>query len=207
MCPFKENIFIAVGLVFFLTINGCVSIPRSPTPRFYLLKAKTDTVLLKKYDFPADIVVGIGPVKIPEYLDRPQLVTISKEGTLVLAQFDRWGESFNVGVERLTREYLTKMIPGVTLTVYPWGSAMPVRYQVAVEVVELECELNKDLHFVAQWQIIDLNENKSIQIKRFEFRQPVNPQNYAGLVKTLGSAWASISNEIAEALSGLKSRD
>jgi hypothetical protein len=41
-------------------------------------------------------------------------------------------------------------------------------------------------------------------IKRSESRQPIIPQNYFGLAKTLSTACASLSSEIAEALATLE---
>ena len=44
---------------------------------------------------------------------------------------------------------------------------------------------------------------KPVIIKRSEFRQPILPQNYSGLTKTLSAACASLSNEIAGELATL----
>ncbi|MBF0571969.1 MAG: membrane integrity-associated transporter subunit PqiC, partial [Candidatus Omnitrophica bacterium] len=70
--------------------------------------------------------------------------------------------------------------------------------------VQLDSELNKDMTFVAQWLIIDPQTTKTVIIKRYESHQPIIPQNYSGLAKTLSTACASLSNEIAEALATLE---
>ena len=148
--------------------------------------------------------IGVGPVKIPEYQDRPQMVTQGKEKMLKFAQFDRWGESLDLGVARLIREDLTVMLPGVKFVLYPWNSTIAVKYQVVVEIVQLDSELDKDLFLVAQWLVIDAENSKTLIIKRSEFRLPIIPQNYSGLAKTLSTACASLSSEIAEALATLE---
>ena len=60
------------------------------------------------------------------------------------------------------------------------------------------------LYLVAQWQVIDLQNTKTMIIKRSEFRKSIKPQNYAGLAKTLSMACASLSSEIANALATLE---
>jgi uncharacterized lipoprotein YmbA len=74
-----------------LALIGCMSVPNSPTPRFYMLQAVNENQVSKKTNIASDVVIGVGPVKIPEYQDRPQIVTQDKEEMLKFAQFDRWG--------------------------------------------------------------------------------------------------------------------
>jgi len=192
------------GLCLALALSGCISVPNSPTPRFYVLQAVDENSVSKKINMNSNMVIGVGPVKIPEYQDRPQIVTSGKEKMLKFAQFDRWGESLTLGVARLIREDLTVMLPGAKCTLYPWNSTIGVEYQVTVEIVQLDSELDKDLFLAAQWLVIDVQNTKTMIIKRSEFRQPIIPQNYSGLVKTLSSACASLSGEIAEVLRTLE---
>ncbi len=187
-----------------LALSGCISVPNSPTPRFYMLRAVHENQVSRKINIASDVLIGIGPVKIPEYQDRPQIVTQGKENMLNIAQFDRWGEPLDFGVARLVGEDLTVMFPGAKFTLYPWNSTIAVKYQVVVEIVRLDSELDKDLFFVTQWLVIDAQNTKTLIIKRSEFRQPIIPQNYSGLAKTLSSACASLSSEIAEALATLE---
>jgi len=189
---------------FALTLGGCISLPNgpmSPNPRFYLLSATSGPPVIKKINITPGVFIGIGPVKIPEYLNRPQMVTNDKAGTLKFDEFDRWGESLDIGIARLIREDLTAMLPEAKLAVYPWNPSVTVRYQVAVEIVQLDSELDKGIFLAVQWMIIDLKNSKTVMIKRSEFRRPISPQDYAGLAQTLSAACASLSGQIAEALS------
>jgi uncharacterized lipoprotein YmbA len=187
-----------------LVLSSCMSVPNSPTPRFYMLQAVDGNQVSKKTNIASDVVIGVGPVKIPEYQDRPQIVTQDKEKMLKFAQFDRWGEPLDLGMTRLIGENLTVMLPEAKFTLYPWNSSVPVKYQVVVEIVQLDSNLDKDMFLVAQWLVIDVQNAKTMIIKRSEFRQSIVPQNYSGLAKTLGMACASLSSEIAEAIATLE---
>jgi len=187
-----------------LVLSGCVSVSNSPTPRFYMLQAADGNQVSKKTNIASDVVIGVGPVKIPEYQDRPQIVTQDKEKMLKFAQFDRWGEPLDFGMTRLIEENLAVRLPEAKFTLYPWNSSVPVKYQVVIEIIQLDSNLDKDLFVVAQWLVIDVQNAKTVIIKRSEFRQPIVPQNYSGLAKTLSMACASLSGEIAEAIATLE---
>jgi uncharacterized lipoprotein YmbA len=207
MKPINIKSCLEAGAVSFsLLLGGCISLPNSPispTPRFYMLSAKDETLVNKIINITPGVIIGVGPVKIPEYLDRPQMVTKDKEGILKFDEFNRWGQSLDLGLASLIREDLTVMLPGAKMTLYPWNPLVSVKYQVVLEVVQMDNELDKDMLFVVQWTVIDVQNSKTVMIKRSEFHQPIIPQNYPGLVKTLSSACASLSGQIAEALASL----
>jgi len=186
-----------------LGLSSCISIPNSPSSRFYALSVVDENQVSKKIKIPSNVIVGIGPVRIPEYLDRPQMVTRNKDNMFQFAQFDRWGESLDLGLAHLIREDLTAMLPGSKLTLYPWNPSIAVKYQVVVEVVQLDSQLDGEMHFVVQWTLIDVQNAKAVIIKRTEFHQPIIPPNYSGLAKALSSACASLSIQIAQALGSL----
>jgi len=185
-------------------LYGCMSVPDSPTPRFYMLRAVTADAVSQKFSFPAHIIIGLGPVKIPGYINRPQIVTLGKDKTLNFAQFDRWGESLDLALERVISEDLINLLPaGTVIEMFPWNLAVTVRYQIIVGIVKLESQLDKDLSITAQWSIIDQLKREVVLTKRSEIRRPIEPHNYYGLAETLSAACASLSSEIAQGLSSL----
>jgi len=199
------TVIICVASTLFL--GGCISVSGSPNSRFYMLKAINESQASQRLDISSDAIIAIGPVKIPEYLNRPQIVTQDKNGMLNFAQFDRWGETLDVGMARVIIQDLRVMLPGANLEMFPYNFAIPVKYQVIMEVVQLNCELDKDLFLAVQWSVIDVKTNKMLFVKRSEFHQPIDPHNYSGLVQTLSAGCASLSSDIAEATASLvKSR-
>ena len=90
-----KNLFIQVlailTLFALLTIHfGCAS---SPPARFYLLSS-LDTAppgMKPAADEPC-VSIGIGPVKMPDYLEQTKIVTRGEGNQLTLAEFDRWAE-------------------------------------------------------------------------------------------------------------------
>ena len=55
-------------------------------------------------------VVAVGPVAIPDYLDRPQILTRSGPSELQLAEFERWAGSLEKDVSRVLAENLSTLL-------------------------------------------------------------------------------------------------
>jgi uncharacterized lipoprotein YmbA len=190
-------------LICAVILGGCISTPDTPTPRFYTLRPVSNEESGQKFNTACGEIIGFGPVNIPEYLNRPQIVTLNKDRTLKFAQFDRWGDSLDLMLERLLCENLTVMLAGTTIESFPWSQVVPVRYQVAMDVIHLEGELDKNLALVVQWSIIDLEQKKMLLTKRSQFVRPINPKDYFGFCEALSVECIALSKEIAEAISSL----
>ena len=198
-CVFGLTLLLAVVLAF----GGCLSPANSPTPRFYTLQAMEAGQATRTFQVPSSALIGIGRVNVPEYLNRPQIVTQSTNNLLHFAQFDRWGEPLEPSLVRLVSKDLSIILPGATLMLSPWNLAIPVKYQVIMDVVQMDSRLDKDLCLTVQWTVVDLETKQMLAVKRSEFRRPVVPQNYSGLAKALSAECASLSAEIAEKLAEL----
>ena len=129
-------------MIFIFLLAGCVSVPTSPNPRFYMLRSAAKDQMPGISDPISGIVVAVGPIKIPEYQDRPQIVTQDRDGMLTFAQFDRWGESLDQGIQRVIAENLAAMLPKAVFGIFPCNHAMSVKYQVIAEIIKLDSDIN-----------------------------------------------------------------
>ena len=87
--PKLRQAFLA-GLML-LTLAGCET---SEQARLYTLSGLPFTAASASIQ-PAStsaLAIGIGPVTLPFYLDRPQIVRRTSPNRLEIAEFDRWAE-------------------------------------------------------------------------------------------------------------------
>jgi len=196
------GIVIAVGLV--LTAGGCVSLSKSPIPRFYALHTAHVEHAAPVVSSAFSEIVGVGPVKIPEYMQRPQIVTQDSGGMMQFAEFDRWGESPDAGIARLIGDELSRRLPAATCVLYPWNSALAVKYRVTLDVVGLACDLTGTMHLVTQWSIVDQHELTTLVMKRRELDEPLGSPDYQGYVSALSAASTTLGSEIAAAFETLE---
>lgn len=191
--------YVSVILLSF-ACNGCLSVSNSPVPRFYTLRSINNNGESKKFNIASKVIIGIGPIEIPEYQNRPQIVTQDKDGLLKFAQFERWGESLDSGLARLILENLTVAFPQAEFQIFPCNFAIPLDYQLMVNVVQLESQLDKEVSLVAQWTIIDSKTKEMLLTKRSQIDQAIDPHTYAGLAQALSKAGSLLSAEMAESL-------
>ena len=76
---------IAVGMIL-LTMAGCNFFTRTPPSHFYVLNSLASLEGMSSSQGQSDVIVGIGPVTFPEYLDRPQIVTRTGSNELYFAE-------------------------------------------------------------------------------------------------------------------------
>ena len=172
----------------------------SSTPRFYMLSADNEHKDSKNIYRSPGIIISVGPVKLPEYLDRPQIVTKNKEGLLKFDEFHRWGESLEIAIAQQIRENLTVQLPGTTFILYPYNPIVAVKYQLIIEVIQLDSEIDKNMTLAVQWTLINVINSNTVFIKKSNFTQTILPHNYLGIAKTLSTLCNSLSTQIAESL-------
>ena len=180
-----------------LSLAGCVS---SPPPRFYVLAPLSTE---RPVDAGTEIAVGVGPVELPDYLDRQQIVTRSGQNELKLAEFDRWGESLRDNAAQVLAENLAVLLPSKKISTYPWRRSAQVAYQVTVKVTRFDHTEGGETVLGARWSILD---GAGAELLTRESRYVESPagDSYPATVAAMNRALAQFSREVANAINGLK---
>ena len=182
-------------------LGGCT---RSQAPRFYALSPMQPDEVSSRRPSPAQkLVIGIGPIKLADYLDQSNLVTRTSDNQVVKAEYDRWAGSFKDDLINVLTENIGSLVPGSEVYLYPWRGSVPVGYQVALEVVRCDGRLGEAAVLVARWSIFGGPEKKLLKMGRSSRREPVTGADYAALVAAESRALAQLSQDIAEAIKKL----
>lgn len=132
-------------------LAGCMTLGSRPEPaRYYLLEPEATTQDPAREPLPA---VGVGPVRLPAYLDRREIVTRAGPGRLDVASTDRWAaplEDLFVGV---LAEDLRAAVPAGAVVVWPWSVAAAPEWSVSVEVLRFESEADGTVVLEARWVV------------------------------------------------------
>lgn len=151
-----------------------------------------------------DISVGVGPVRFPEYLDRPQIVSRSGGGEIQLDEFHRWAEPLKESFSRSLAASLANLLGTDQVAVFPWAGASAVRYQVMVDVARFDGKAGETVTLDAKWTILGEGGKKVLLVRRSTVTAPATKQqDYEGLVAAHSEALSSLSREIAAALETL----
>jgi uncharacterized lipoprotein YmbA len=198
VAPFSRGIavILAIAAIF---LGGC----RSQTPRFYTLNPIPEDQEISKRQSPAqNAVIGIGPVKLADYLEQSMLITRTSDNQVVKAQFDRWVGSFKDNFINVLADNIGVLLSTDRIYLYPWRLSVPIDYQVVVDVVRCDGRLGDAAYLEARWSIFGGPEKKVLKTHRSNIREPVTGADYAALVTAQSRAVGQLSQEIAVVIQG-----
>ena len=196
--PFFRRLPVILVMGLFL-LDGCLG--KSQPPRFYTLSPITEDAAMAKNDTPArDTRIGIGPIKLADYLDQSRLVTRTGDNRLEKAEFDLWAGAFKDNLTNVLAENIGLLVPTERIYIYPWRLSEPMDYQVILDVVRFDGDLEKDAWLVARWNIVDGKDKELLEVGRSSIREPVTGSGYDALVTAQSRALAKLSHEIVEAI-------
>ena len=190
------TVILVIGLFF---LNGCLG--KSQAPRFYTLSPITEDKAMAKSDTPArDASIGIGPIKLADYLDQSKIVTQTGDNRLVKAEFDLWAGALKDNLTNVLAENIGLLLPTEQIYIYPWRLSEPMDYQIILDVVRFDGDLGKDAWLVARWSIVGGKDKELLAVSRSSIREPVTGSGYDALVTAQSRALAKLSHEIVEAI-------
>lgn len=184
-----------------LLLAGCGT--TSPA-KFYVLSATRDAGAAERAR--GEKVIGIGPVALPEYLDRAQIVTRSSANRLELADGHRWAEPLAENVTRVLAENLSSLLRTDRVAAYPWKRAQAVDYQVRVQVVQFDGGPDGSVSLVARWSVEGRDGRELAPRRRSSFTVPAAAGNYGALVASHSEALTRLSREVAAELERLMAK-
>ncbi len=187
---------IYVAFAVFFSLAGCAS---SPPARFYTLTPLAATDAKQAATATANPVsVSIAPVEVPDYLDRPQIVTRDGPNELRLAEFDRWGGSLSDNIGATLAEDLALILGSDRVYAYPRLSAEQADYSVNMRVLRLDCVPGDRVFLKAQWTLSAGTEKKEVAARVTTLTERLTDARYETMVAAVSRAVEQVSREIAK---------
>ena len=176
---------------------GCGSSP--PPVEFYTLNSLSGmTQQASPTDANRNIQIGIGPVEIPEMLDRPQIVTRTGPNKLRVDEFHRWAGSLKERFARVLAENIGILLATDRVTIYPWEIDFKPNYRIAVDIRYFEGQLGENVILEAVWRVSG-QEDQEIQIvKTSVIQETLSSPDYEALVAAKSQTIAQLSREIVK---------
>ena len=183
---------VSVASVFLLCL-GCVELGGSTAPsRFYVL-----TPLAEIRDVAGDVGLGLGPIRVPGYLDRPQIVTRRQPHRLDIAPFDRWAEPLEESVARVMATNLARLLGTERVQRHPWRDTHSVQVEVEIDVFRFDGTLGNAVALDVHWR---MRSNQGPVQRAAYIREPIEGDGYAALAAAMSRALATLAHQIADAV-------
>lgn len=182
---------IVLGASLFLA--ACLG-PRADPSAYYLLAPVAPPAV----EPPLAVTIGIGPVTIPGYLDRLQIVTRLGDNELAVSEVDRWGEPFAGSVAATLEANLAALLVGSSYVEYPWYPSQAPDLAVAVDVGRFEADAGGRVVLDATWRLT--REGALVAAGTSRIEEPSEAAGRAASVAAQSRALARLSGEIAAAV-------
>ena len=174
-------------------LAGCGSSPKS---RFYTLSSGA---ILEHSDTKIQYSVTVGPVTVPDIIDRPQIVTSIATNQVQIAEQARWAAPLKSEIPRVIAGNLMQLLDGAYVSVYPENVSPYADYQVRVEVQRFDSTLGDAVTIEALWTV-RLVQGGAPKNGRSVVHEPTGGDGYDALVAAHSRALTAVSRDIAEAI-------
>ena len=176
-------------------LSGC---SRSPRVTYYTLNA---TAVPDSSAQTLEAVV-IGPVTLPDLLDRPQFVVTVDTNRVDILEMHRWAAPLKSELPRIIAADLALLLKPARVSVYPQNSALDAVYLVQIDIQRFEMTEGKGVTVDLLWSI-RRSDGGAVKNGRAAVHEPVTNGGYAPLVAAQSRALAAVSRDLATALRGM----
>ena len=195
----RPALFVLVAAI--LLLAGCGT---SPPSRFYALKAvKVQENTGQATTAAQTVLLAVGPIQIPDYLNRPQIVTLTAQNQLAINEFERWGGSLRDDIDQALTENLAAHLASEGVAVVSWRGPVPGAYRVPVEVNRFDAVPGGSVQLKAMWGISTSDGTKVLLVSGSTITQPVNGKDYSAVVAAMSQSIGTLSQEIAAGVKSL----
>jgi hypothetical protein len=142
--------------------------------------------------------IVVGPVLLPGYLDRSQIVIRSGADRVDLSTFHRWAEPLADGIARTLAEEIGARVPTERIVIFPWRGAVArvIQYQVVVAVLRFDGPPGGDVTLDTRWRILG-RDGDQLAFRRTTVIETAAGRGYEPMVAAMARALVTLGQEIA----------
>jgi len=181
-----------------LLLTGCLGPGTTRTTRLFVLNATATPAVSS--DDATDLRLGIGRILLPEFLNRPQIVTRPSANKVRMADFSQWAEPLEKGIPRVLSENLARLTGSDRVSLYPWPTQIEVDLMVEIAIIRFEGDADGEVSLVARWRLVRANGSEASPLQGSSYAESAADRSIEALVAAMSRALASLSRDIASAI-------
>ena len=179
---------------------GCGTFSAKPDPsRFFTLSAlpQPEQDAANRPAASAGLSLGIGPVSLPGYLDRQEIVTRIAPNQINLSENDRWAEPLDENFARVVSQNIAAVLRAERIQGYPWPVDRKPLYQVEIEVLRFEADAAQQVQLAARWVVRNTSQKDAVRYHETRLSRAAKDRSTEAAVAALSEVLADLSREIA----------
>ncbi|HPG25403.1 MAG TPA: PqiC family protein [Myxococcota bacterium] len=184
---------LVAGSLALLALAGCLG--RSPRVRSFVLGSEGLPPAAARAP---EAAIVVGPVRLPTYLDRPQLARLGASGEVRLDERNRWLGGFEENFLRGVANGLASQLGSSRVVTHPSRAPFPFDYRVRFHVDELIRDAEGSLRVRVRWVLLRDGGEAVGPIEVLEERLVVAGEGSAPLVEAHARVCALLATRIAD---------
>jgi uncharacterized protein len=186
----------AVAVLTISSLTGCAS---SPNESFYTLSAGVPVNGTTPASGESAYSIAVGPITLPEVVDRPQIVLRASPNEVIIVELHRWAEPLRSEIPRIIADNLTADLNVKRVAAYPQSAGDNADYRVLVDIQRFDSTMGESVTIDALWTVKRVSDG-ALRTGRSMARESTGGGTYEAVVAAHSRALAKISHEIAEAI-------
>ncbi|NML30542.1 PqiC family protein [Paraburkholderia antibiotica] len=145
------------------------------------------------------IAAVVGPVTIPELVDRPQIVTRVSGNEVVVNEFDRWAQPLTGDIGRVIAADLGALLNSEQISVFDAVRDPAVVWHVRIDVMRFDSVPGRDVTVDVLWAVRPPGKGRALTGRSIA-RESVSGPGFGPLVAAHDRALGTVSRAIAAAV-------
>jgi len=142
--------------------------------------------------------VAVGPVTLPDLVDRPQLVVRVAANRVEILESQRWAEPLKSEIPRVVAQELARRLASTRVSSYQQHSGPTADYRVLLDVQRFEAAPGQAVTVEADWTV--RRAGGKTRTGHALVREPLKETGYDAVAAGFSRALRAVSGEIAGAI-------
>lgn len=194
----RKNSLAVLAVMVAALCAGCGSMPKE---RFYTLAPAPGALPPVTAGVQPGTSIAIGPVKVPDAVDRPQMVVREGPNRVEILEQQRWAGSLRSEIGRALVAGVGGRLPDAQVSAADSQAARSAAYRVAIDVERFDAALNDSVSIQALWTVRQA-DGKQVASGRYSASEPTGAGGYDAIAAAYARTLAGMSGVIADALRG-----
>ena len=144
--------------------------------------------------------IGVGPVALAAYIDRPNLVFHESGNRLAIAESHRWAGDLEDNVASVLAANLGRQLGTGNVRTYPWADDGDLTRQVSIDIRQMHGTPDGDAFLEAAWRVYSLPDRRMTSSKSWSGREPLQADGYDALAAAHSRLLGRLAREIRKSL-------
>jgi uncharacterized protein len=189
-----------IAMLSIVVAGGCSFLSPRPDPtKFYVLTAIASAESTAPAQSFSRLAIGLGPVKLPDYLAHAEVVTRAAPNRLELSASDRWAEPLDESFRRVLARNLATLLGSDQVMPFPWDPSVALDYKVEVTVEHFERDASGGTQLAASWIIRDGHDGRRLMSRQANFAESASG-GMEGAATALSADLSDLSRQLADAV-------